>query len=140
MDSQPGLLIVGKTKGGSDRCEPLFELAICCPLMPGRYSALAARVVVPQGRGRWVSLLRPENSKPAARYGAGMMSPISDGVIGSEPVSLAAYGQRGRLEQRWTMMFGLIMYLLGVLTVFGVMGFLILRSVPSTEQGRSLPF
>ncbi len=38
------------------------------------------------------------------------------------------------------MMFGLIMYLLGVLTVLGVMGVLILRSVPSIEQGRSLPF
>jgi hypothetical protein len=38
------------------------------------------------------------------------------------------------------MLFGLIMYLLGVLTVFGAMGFLILRSVPSIERGRSLPF
>jgi hypothetical protein len=38
------------------------------------------------------------------------------------------------------MLFGLIMFLLGVLTVFGVIGFLILLSLSSIDEGRSLPF
>jgi hypothetical protein len=39
------------------------------------------------------------------------------------------------------MLFALIMYLLGVLTVFGVVGFLMLLAVvSSTDKGRALPF
>jgi hypothetical protein len=38
------------------------------------------------------------------------------------------------------MLFGLVMYLLGVLTVFGVLGFLLLLDVPPIDKGRSLPF
>ncbi len=39
------------------------------------------------------------------------------------------------------MLFGLIMYLLGVLTVFGIIGFLMLWDVAfSIDKGRSLPF
>jgi hypothetical protein len=39
------------------------------------------------------------------------------------------------------MLFGLIIYLLGILTVFGVVGFLmLLAAVSSLDKGRALPF
>jgi hypothetical protein len=39
------------------------------------------------------------------------------------------------------MLFGLIMYLLGILTVFGAVGFLmLLEATASIDQGRSPPF
>jgi hypothetical protein len=38
------------------------------------------------------------------------------------------------------MLFGLIMYLLGVLTVLGVIGCLILLNIASIDKGGALPF
>jgi hypothetical protein len=62
----------------------------------------------------------------------------------SRPGNLYQWHRRaglGWLEQRRTMMFGLIMYLLGILTVFGAIGLIMLMDVISSiDKGQSLPF
>jgi hypothetical protein len=65
------------------------------------------------------------------------LSAIPDGIAGRGPLLLAV--PRGPAEAEVTMLFWLIVCLLGVLTVLGILWTLIVLSV-SIDEGRSLPF